>query len=64
MRVRDRHGMISLRILIDKWSAEIFINEGEQVITTTFYTEPDAKDISFITSGKAKMNLKMYTLKK
>ena len=64
MRVRDRHGMISLRILIDKWSAEIFINEGEQVISTTYYTDPEAKDISFIASGKAKMNLKMYTLKR
>ena len=64
MKVRDRNGSINLRILIDKWSAEIFINEGEQVISTTFYTDPSADGISFRANGKAHMSVTMYNLNK
>ena len=62
MKVRRRNGAITMRILIDKWSAEIFINEGEQVVSTTFYTDPDAKGISFHCMGKCTMDVTMYKL--
>ena len=64
MKVRDRNGSVNLRILIDKWSAEIFINEGEQVISTTFYTDLSADGISFRSNGKAHMSVTMYNLSK
>lgn len=61
-KIRNRGGSIDLRILLDKWSAEIFINDGEQVITTTLETPIDAQDILFSCSGKAVMNIAKYDL--
>ncbi len=53
IRVRDRRGSISLRLLIDRWSTEVFINGGEQAISITYYTELAASDITFRSEGKA-----------
>ena len=39
MKVRDQNGKIKLRLIIDKYSVEIFANDGEQVMTSTFYTD-------------------------
>ena len=63
-KVRNRDGSIDLRILLDRNSAEIFINDGEQVITTTLETPQDYKGISFLCSGKAIMNISKYELEK
>lgn len=53
IRVRDRKGAISLRMLIDRWSTEVFINGGEQAISVTYYTDLAAEDITFRSEGKA-----------
>ena len=53
---------IRLRIVLDRWSAEIFINDGEQVMTLTFHTELTAQDISFRARGQAKIDVTGYTL--
>ena len=63
-RVRERDGRISLRILIDRWSVEIFINGGEQVMSATFFTDPAAQDIAFRAEGKAVMDIIKYTISK
>jgi beta-fructofuranosidase len=62
IKVRNRRGLISLRILLDKWSAEIFVNDGEQVSTLTYYTDPSADDITFSADGNVKMDLTTYRL--
>lgn len=62
IKVRNRRGLISLRILLDKWSAEIFVNDGEQVSTLTFYTDPSADDITFSADGNVNMDLTAYRL--
>ncbi len=51
--VRDRGGCLKLRIILDRYSAEIFVNDGEQVLTLTFYTALSADGISFQCHGKA-----------
>lgn len=33
MKVSNRDGEVKLRILIDRYSVEIFVNDGEQVMT-------------------------------
>ena len=53
IRVRDRRGAISLRLLIDRWSTEVFINGGEQTVSATYYTDLAAEDITFRSEGKA-----------
>ena len=62
IKVRDCNGSIRLRILLDRWSAEIFINDGEQVISMTYYTDLSAKDILFKANGEASMDIIAYTL--
>ena len=53
---------LKLRILLDTYSAEIFVNDGQQVMTNTFYIEPSAKKISFNSVGSAVVNIAKYDL--
>ena len=62
IKVRNRGGALSLRILIDRWSAEIFINDGEQAVSLTFYTDIKAQDIAFKAEGNALIELTKYTI--
>ena len=64
IRVRDRKGRLSIRILIDRWSAELFINNGEQVMSLTYYTDLSAEGIEFLADGTVKMDAEAYKLAK
>ena len=57
-----KEGKVNLRLIIDKYSAEIFINDGKQVMTSTFYTPLDATDITFSSVGKAIINIKKHDI--
>lgn len=61
--VSHDYGKLKLRILLDKYSAEIFINDGERTMTATFYTDLDAKSISFFVLGEARFSVTKYDLK-
>lgn len=60
MKIRDQKGKTKLRLVIDKYSVEIFVNDGEQAMTSTFYTTLDATDISFYAKGKAIINVEKH----
>ena len=62
IKVSDRRGRLSLRIILDKWSAEIFINDGEQTMSLTFYTDLSAEEIRCRAEGEALMDMTAYTL--
>lgn len=64
IRVRERKGRLSIRMLIDRWSAEIFINNGEQVMSLTYYTDLSAEGIEFLADGTVKMDAEAYKLAK
>ena len=49
--VRSEEGQLKLRIILDSFSAEIFVNDGEQVLSVTMYTDLAAKGISFFADG-------------
>ena len=51
-----------LHVILDRFSAEVFINDGEQVMTATILTGSEARGISFETDGKAVMDITKYTL--
>ncbi len=53
---------ISFRILLDKYSSEIFINGGEEVISSTMLTPLEADGISFFSQGKTLVSLEKYDL--
>ena len=51
-----------IRLILDKYSAEIFLNDGEQVFSTTFYTPIEADEISFICDGNVMANIQKYDI--
>lgn len=51
--VRNQNGLLKLRIIMDHNSVEIFVNDGEQTITSTVYTPLSADGISFESVGMA-----------
>ena len=57
-----RKGEIKLRIILDRFSVEAFVNDGEQVMTATLYTDQVAQGISFFGDGAVKMDLVKYEL--
>lgn len=60
--VRPRSGEIKLRMVLDKYSMELFVNDGEQAATTVIYTDVSADAISFESSGSVIMDVEKYDL--
>ena len=52
-----------MRIIMDGDSVEVFINDGEQAATFMLYSPVEADGISFVTSGKAVMQVEKYEIK-
>ncbi|WP_051656894.1 GH32 C-terminal domain-containing protein [Butyrivibrio sp. AE3004] len=61
-RVEHENGRIRLRIIIDRYSVEIFVNDGEKVLSAILETDVAADGISFIAEGKAKINVEHYNI--
>ncbi len=62
IKAESINGVLSLRILIDRYSVEIFVNDGQQVMTSLIYTPFDAAQISFAGSGKAYLDVTKYDI--
>ena len=61
MRYRGRK--IRLRLMIDRFSVEIFVNDVEQVTSNTIYTRQSADGISFeAVGGAAVIDVEKYTI--
>lgn len=55
-------GEIKIRIILDNYSAEVFVNDGEYVLSLTFYTDLSAEGISFFVDGRVVMDVVKYDL--
>ena len=53
---------LKLRILMDKYSMEIFVNDGEKVMTSLIYTPIEAEGIVFESKGKAYLDVAKYDI--
>lgn len=51
-----------IRLILDKYSSEIFLNDGIQVFSTTFYTPLDADEIHLNCDGTAVVNIEKHRL--
>lgn len=60
--VRSEGGRLKLRIILDRFSAEVFVNDGEHVLTAIIYTEQAADGISFFADGMVRMDVEKYEL--
>ena len=61
--VRPRQGEIKLRLVMDLYSLELFVNDGEQAATTVLYTDVGADSISFEADGSVIMDVEKYDLR-
>ncbi len=54
--------ILRLRLLLDRYSAEIFVNDGEKVMSSVFHTPMEAEEIVFDTDGRACINVTKYDI--
>ncbi len=60
--VRSDKGQIKLRIILDNFSMEVFVNDGEHVMAATVHTDLSADGISFVADGAVTMDIVKYNL--
>ena len=63
-KVTDNGGKISLRLIMDRYSCELFINDGEKVMSMGIFTDVHAEGISFKAVGEAMMDVTMHELER
>lgn len=61
-KVFCKDGALKLRIILDRFSVEAFINDGEQVISAVLYTDQEADGISFFVDGTVNIDVVKYDL--
>ncbi|MDD7615181.1 MAG: GH32 C-terminal domain-containing protein, partial [Clostridiaceae bacterium] len=57
MKIDNPQSTLKLRLILDKYSAELFVNDGYQTFSATFYTPLEADEIVFKCDGKAILNI-------
>lgn len=60
--VNSKDGHLKLRIILDIFSVEVFVNDGEHVLSATIYTDKKADGISFFADGSIIMDIVKYEL--
>ena len=55
-------GTLKMRIVLDRFSAEIFVNDGDQVLSAALYTPIEADRICFKVDGEAILNVRKWSL--
>ena len=61
-KVNSLNGELKLRLILDRFSVEVFVNDGEQVMSMTMYTSQEADGISFFADGSVIMDVVKYDL--
>lgn len=61
--VQLENGKLKLRFLLDRYSLEVFVNDGEKAGTLALFTPLDADKITFRAEGTAQIDVEKYELK-
>lgn len=56
------HPLKNIRMILDRFSAEVFVNDGEEAMSITMYTDQSADGITFIADGIVEMDVVKYCL--
>ena len=62
MKIKRVEKTFKLRFILDRFSVELFVNDGVQTFTSTFYTPAEAEDIVFECDKKVVVNIEKYTI--
>lgn len=60
---KNEYNSLKLRILLDRNSVELFVNDGEKAMSAALYTPLDADSITFESKGNVKLDIEKYDLK-
>ena len=63
MKLEAPQQTLKLRFILDKFSAELFVNDGCQALSSAFYTPIEADDIVLVCDGKAILNIEKFDIK-
>ena len=61
-QVTPRNGEITFRMILDRFSVEIFVNGGEHTLTATMFTDQKADGFKFFSIGSVRMDIEKYDL--
>ena len=60
--VSPRDGEIKLRVVLDRFSVEVFVNDGEAAASAVIYTRQEADAITFEADGQVLVDVEKYDL--
>lgn len=60
--VRPQGGVLQLRLILDRYSVEAFVNDGEQAASVAIFTRQEAAAISFEASGSLILDVTKYDI--
>ena len=60
--VNMKNGALKLRVIMDRYSLELFVNDGEQAASFVLYTPPEATAVSFSSDGSVLVDVGKYDL--
>lgn len=61
-QVNTADGELKFRMILDRFSVEVFVNDGEHVMSATMYTDQGADGISFFADGCVNIDVVKYDL--
>ena len=61
-QVNSADGELRFRMILDRFSVEVFVNDGEHVMTATMYTDQEADGVSFFADGCVNIDVVKYDL--
>ena len=60
--VPERGGELTMRVILDRFSVEAFLNDGEQVMSAVIMTDLSAQEIAFHAFGEVEIDVVKYDL--
>ena len=61
-KVDHEAGSLRLRVILDRFSCEVFVNDGEKVLSMAVDTPLDAQAVSFFAAGAVSLEVTAYPL--
>lgn len=62
MKVESSNEQIKFRLLMDLYSVEVFVNDGEYAMTSTVYAPENAREISFYADNSTHVNIEKWDI--
>ncbi len=62
MKIKKPGDKLKLHLIFDKFSVELFVNDGIQTFTSVFYTPLEAAGIEFECDGTVMADIEKYSI--